>query len=176
MLLVGGLVLLVFQDHVFMLIQKYSSPEIRIYTWRNVCVALIKDHPLVGAGLATYSKIAPSYAPDAIKSSAHNLYLHYLGEIGFLGTFFLMLSIGTVVTYMVRLFRRVDPSTSNVLLGFILSIAGLLLFGMIETVLNGFQLGLLFWSLMGIGLGIYSREKKIIILRSEKNDTEGTGI
>lgn len=151
------------------LVEKYSAPDIRIYTWEKVCAPLIKEHPLLGTGLATYNKVASQYSSNSLTSHAHNLYLNYLGEIGILGTSFLLFSIGLFVRYMIELFRKASSPVSSLSLGFALSIVGLLIFGMIETVLHVFQLGLLLWSLMGIGLGIYFREKKRNNLKEVKN-------
>jgi|GEM_PF-3935699 len=163
MLIVGGLVFLAFHNYLTVmlvaLIKKYSSPGPRIYTWENVCIPLIKDHPLLGTGLATYSKVAPYYCFDALISHAHNFFLNYLGEIGFVGGFLLFFSIGMPAVYMIKLYRKARYPLNNLSLGFALSIVGILIFGMVETVIDNFQIGLLFWSLTGIALGIYSREK-----------------
>ncbi len=156
---IGGLCLLFFQSYLPVLIEKYSAAEIRIYTWKNVCIPLIKDHPLLGIGIGTYHKIAPYYAPDAIRSTAHNMYLQYLVEMGSCGAFFLFLSLCIPLIYLIKLSRHKNSPSHNLSFGLALSIASILIFCIIETVMDGFQLGLLIWSLTGIGLGIYSRER-----------------
>ncbi|MCD6317501.1 O-antigen ligase family protein [Candidatus Aerophobetes bacterium] len=163
LLVVGGLVFLVFHSHltvIFLaLIKKYSRPGIRIYTWKNVCIPLLKDHPLLGIGLASYCKVASSYCPNVLWSHAHNFFLNYLDEIGFIGGLLLFFSTGIPAVYMIKLYRRARYPLNNLSLGFALSIVGILIFGMVETVMDNFQIGLLFWSLTGMALGIYSREK-----------------
>ncbi len=170
---IGGLVLLLFQGYLPMIIEKYSAAEIRMYTWKNVCIPLIKDHPLLGIGIGAYPKIAPYYAPDAIKSSAHNIYLHYIVEMGSLGASFLFLSIIIPLLYLIKLSRHKNSPYQNLSFGLALSIASILIFCIIETVMDGFQLGLLIWSLTGIGLGIYSRDR-VANLSGGKNGKRAT--
>ena len=156
---IGIIILFIFQSYLFTILKKYGTLNARIYTWENVSIPLIKEHPFLGVGINNYPKIAPSYSFWHTENHAHNLYLHYLGEMGFIGSFFLFFNISIFAGYMIKLFKKTNFYLSNLSLGFLLSIISILIFGMIETVLTGFETGLLLWSLMGIGLGIYSRNK-----------------
>jgi len=156
--LIGGVIFLTFRDFFFVLFKEFGTLEQRVHTWVNVCIPLIREYPLLGTGLATYSKVASSYSQDALKSHAHSLYFNYLGEIGLVGGGLLLLSIILPLIYLVKATKK--AIVNDIALGFILSIVGILIFGTVETVLNNFRVGLLFWSLLGIGVGICLKENE----------------
>lgn len=156
---VGGFILLLSHDSLARIIEQYGTIQERIFTWIHVCIPLIKDHPFLGTGLASYSQVAPLYASGALKNHAHSLYLNYLSEIGTIGGSVLFLSIGIPIYYFVRTAKQTTPPLKQISTGLALSMGGILIFGITETVLNNFRVGLFLWSLLGIGLGIYSREK-----------------
>lgn len=141
-------------------INQNSSLNQRIQGWENIAFPLIKDHFLLGSGLATYRKISYHYSSSAYipHSHAHSIYLNYLCEIGILGTSTLFLSIGVFIKKCLTLFHRKSFFVANgILIGFFLAILGALIYGTVETFIDYFQLGLLFWAIIGMGVGTIER-------------------
>jgi len=137
-------------------INQNSSLNQRIQGWENIAFPLIKDHFLLGSGLATYRKISYHYSSSAYipHSHAHSIYLNYLCEIGILGASTLFLSIGVFIKKCLTLFHRKSFFVANgILIGFFLAILGALIYGTVETFIDYFQLGLLFWAIIGMGVG-----------------------
>lgn len=141
-------------------INQNSSLNQRIQGWKNIAFPLIKDHFLLGSGLATYRKISYHYSSSAYipHSHAHSIYLNYLCEIGILGASTLFLSIGVFIKKCLTLFHRKSFFVANgILIGFFLAIVGALIYGTVETFIDYFQLGLLFWAIIGMGVGTIER-------------------
>ena len=141
-------------------INQNSSLNQRIQGWENIAFPLIKDHFLLGSGLATYRKISYHYSSSAYipHSHAHSIYLNYLCEIGILGASTLFLSIGVFIKKCLTLFHRKSFFVANgILIGFFLAILGALIYGTVETFIDYFQLGLLFWAIIGMGVGTIER-------------------
>ncbi|MDR7485161.1 MAG: O-antigen ligase family protein [Armatimonadota bacterium] len=55
--------------------------------WRSV-PKIVRDHPALGSGYGTFTRIWPRYSPDpryGEKPTAHNVYLNFAAETGLLG-------------------------------------------------------------------------------------------
>lgn len=131
---------------------KFSSKNninARIYSWEEIVPKVFKSFPLTGYGLATYKDINDKYGEGekTLHSSLHNLYLNFLCELGILG-------IGTFLWVVVLFLKASIPKLrlSSEICACTFAVISVLLHGMSETVLNYFQLGLFFWTLMGLAL------------------------
>lgn len=64
-----------------------NSSQLRVDTWRAI-MDVVTDHPLDGVGFTGLGYVLPmtgSALGVAVKDSAHNTYLRFLGEMGILG-------------------------------------------------------------------------------------------
>lgn len=103
--------------------------EDRPLYWANVA-GMIRDFPVFGAGLGTFASAYPAYekrgGPEMLLTHAHNDYLEYFSELGFVGTAFLF---GVILTLAIRSFlvwkERRNPEAKGLALGGIVSLAGM---------------------------------------------------
>ncbi|RLE07824.1 hypothetical protein DRJ00_07430 [Candidatus Aerophobetes bacterium] len=139
------------------LVNRYASMGPRIYAWRNVIPSIIKDHPITGSGLGTYVKVSYKYysGPQAAHTHAHSIYFNYLAEIGILGFGAFLLLIVIFFRRCIIFFRKYSFfAAKGVVGGCFLSIFSAMVHGTVETFVDHFQLGLLFWLVIGLGIGV----------------------
>ena len=138
------------------LIDSYSTMQPRLYAWKNVVPSIIKDHPITGSGLGTYVKISHNYytPPLGTHSHAHSIYFNYLAEIGVFGFGMLLSVIIIFFRRCIIFFRRYSFSVAKgIVAGCFLSTFSAMIHGTVETFVDYFPLGLLFWLVIGLGLG-----------------------
>lgn len=141
---------------VFML----SQDRISIY---NNTINMIKHHPVIGAGVNTFSKNYGKYktasaenyvhTPDTVY--AHNIYLHMAGETGLLG-------LGVFFWFMFLIFRNAascyiklkDEYLKIISLSLIACLFAFLINGMTETSLYNSRVAMVFWYLIGVSLSL----------------------
>lgn len=151
---------------VFML----SRDRISIY---NNTINMIKHHPVIGAGVNTFSKNYGKYkmesaenyvrTPDTVY--AHNIYLHMAGETGLLG-------LGVFFWFMFLIFRNAascyiklkDEYLKIISLSLIACLFAFLINGMTETSLYNSRVAMVFWYLIGVSLSL----NKLTIESSQK--------
>ncbi|MEA1964956.1 MAG: O-antigen ligase family protein [Candidatus Aerophobetes bacterium] len=153
-------------DWLISIANRYGNMEQRLYTWENIVFPIIKDYPITGSGLGTYVKISPEY-PQTIRaahSHAHSIYFNYLSELGILGFGMLLWVIMIFFRNSINYLRKHSFFVANGLVaGCLLSIFSAMIHGVVETFVDYFQLGLLFWLIIGLGLGMmrfYTSSKK----------------
>jgi hypothetical protein len=162
-------------DWLVSLVDRYASMEPRLYTWENIIPSIVKDYPITGSGLGTYVKVAHNYseAPMAIHSHAHSIYFNYLSELGILG-FGMFLSV--IIIFFQRciiFFRRYSLlAVKGVVLGCFLSIFSAMVHGTVETFVDHFQLGLLFWLVIGLGMGAMRAHSSLSDIKVSKHLNE----
>jgi len=87
--------------------------------------------------------------------TAHSLYFDYLCELGIIGLTSLLLVIAIFFYTSIRYLRRHSfLALSGVIGGCSLSILAALVHGTVETFLDFFPVGLMFWILIGLGMGL----------------------
>ncbi len=124
-----------------------SSMEIRLSTWK-VALSGFKKNPVTGSGLSTFQKVAAQYEGDEkiMHGHAHSMYIQLLSETGLLGLFAFLFVMGIFLHHTL-------VNKSALSYGSALSIIGVLLAGVTGTILEFLPLALLFWTIIGIGVG-----------------------
>ncbi len=119
--------------------------------WKEAML-IVKDYPLCGAGLNTYSKVAPRYKINW-GGYPHNCYLHMAAETGVLG---LGLFLGLVVIFLCHAWTKIHlvtpPYLLSVSLGGVAGLSGFLVQCFFDTNLYSVQLNSLFWIFIGLVL------------------------
>lgn len=129
--------------------------------WQEA-IAIIKDYPILGTGLNTYSKVAPKYKVNW-GGYAHNCYLQMAAELGLVG-------LSVFIWIMFTLFRRSiksmqfvqDPILLSILAGALSGLFGFLVHSGVDTALYSGKLFNLMWVIMGLIVTIQ-------VLETEKN-------
>lgn len=172
-LVVLSLVLVLNFDWLTNVANRYGDPGRRLYTWKNIVFPIVKDYPITGSGLGTYGKVFHNYsqAVQAIRSSAHSIYFNYLSELGILGLAMLLWVIVIFFRNSITYLRKHSFFVGQgIIAGSLLSIFSAMIHGTVETFIDFFQLGLLFWLIIGLGMGMrgfYLSHEKIHV--EEKN-------
>ncbi|TET64602.1 hypothetical protein E3J48_00890 [Candidatus Aerophobetes bacterium] len=101
----------------------------------------------------------------SVVSTAHSLYFNYLSESGIVGLASLLLVVGLFFGGSIRYLRRHSfLATGGIIGGCALSILAAVVHGTVETFLDVFQVGLMFWVIIGLAIGLLrlysSRQKK----------------
>ncbi|MBA7714625.1 hypothetical protein ES703_123654 [subsurface metagenome] len=97
--------------------------------------------------------------------TAHSLYFNYLAELGIVGLASLLLVIAIFFHSSIRYLRRYSfLAAGGIIAGCTFSILAALIHGTVETFLDIFPVGLLFWVIIGLGMGLLrlhsSRQEK----------------
>lgn len=127
-----------------------SSIDKRFSTWK-MAFSAVKRRPFTGCGLSTFSEIATEYKgnKEIMHGHTHSMYVQVLCETGVLGfSAFLFL----VIAFLRYSFQRGSPISY----GCAFSIIGTLLAGLTGTILEFLPLAMLFWTIIGIGIGEYN--------------------
>lgn len=161
-------------DLVKEVIRRYSSMNERFYTWG--CVSrMFKEHPLTGCGIGIYPRISLLYGDQEIilYGSPHNLYLRVLVELGLFGFIpFLMFLFTFFRRIVLHLQRYCFYSLDGIIAGCGFSLFGILLHGMVEDIIPIHHLGLLFFSILGIGVGLTECDTKVVCGSTERKPEE----
>ncbi|TET43412.1 hypothetical protein E3J59_06440 [Candidatus Aerophobetes bacterium] len=88
-------------------------------------------------------------------STAHSLYFNYLSELGIIGLASLLLVIAIFFHSCIRYLRRHSfLAAGGIIAGCTLSILTALIHGTVETFLDVFPVGLMFWVIIGLAMGL----------------------
>jgi len=91
----------------------------------------------------------------SVVSTAHSLYFNYLSELGIIGLASLLLVIAIFFHSSIRYLRRHSfLAAGGIIGGCTLSILAALTHGTVETFLDVFPLGLMFWAIIGLAMGL----------------------
>ncbi|HSV43876.1 MAG TPA: O-antigen ligase family protein, partial [Candidatus Bathyarchaeia archaeon] len=128
-----------------------TSNSIRFRLWKE-SVRIIRDYPLTGCGLNTYSVVAREYKSfEGGGIYPHNSYLQMAAEIGPLGlcTFFLIL-YGFFRMSLIYLKQHQD----YLVMGIFSGLLGFLIQACFDTHLYSLQMVVLFWFMLGLGTAV----------------------
>lgn len=119
----------------------------RVYLWKS-SIEMIKDYPLHGVGLRNFNKvyISGNYINPKAKEpnleSPHNIFLHYLVEMGIIGTLPLIILLFSICTFLKNNINR------SVAKAMALSLIAVLCNNMFDLQLIGKYYYQLFWLLI----------------------------
>lgn len=128
-----------------------GSVSERIMWWREA-LRIIKDYPLNGCGLNTYSRVALGYKSFSWGGIyPHNSYLQMTAEIGLLGLFAFILVL--FIFFKICL-RYLADNKSILVAGFLSGILAFLVHAFFDTHFYSLQLVVLFWYMLGLTVAI----------------------
>lgn len=120
----------------------------RLGFWRDA-MRIIYDHPILGTGLNTYTKVIKEYA-EVWKAYPHNCYLHMCAELGVVGLTLFLWFLGAVGVFVTRRIWGLPDSPDRTLLAACFAgWCGVLLHSALDTTLYSSQLSALFWVMTG---------------------------
>jgi len=124
----------------------------RLQLWRGT-FSMIKEHPFIGFGINTYSRVFPKYKPLDYPDIryAHNSYLQMASEIGLVGLFSFLILIGYVFFKALYVFKN---KSDVVGMGFLSGWVGFLIHAGVDTHLYSLCLSTLFWMFTGVILSM----------------------
>jgi O-antigen ligase len=115
--------------------QELSATAGRPVVWAGA-LNIGMDHPLLGAGLGTFGGTFPRYRPLAVQSTythAHQDYLQWFAETGFLGVICALLFAGGLIVVATRSLRpRAYGHGRYMACGLIAGLGGLALHGLVD--------------------------------------------
>ena len=127
------------------------SMSFRIILWREAA-AIIKDYPVLGCGLNTYTVTAPRYQLDRETGYyPHNCYLQMAAEMGIAGLAVFIWIIISIFKNSLSALKKIDDSFyKTILLGLMIGLSGFLAHSFIDTDIYALQVGNLMWFVMGL--------------------------
>ncbi len=134
----------------------------RIKLWEGT-VNMVKEHPVLGFGVNTYSRNFPNYRPENYPDVrySHNCYLQMAAETGIAGAGIFLAFLGSV---FVSSFRRISSFGSglrkDVAAGLSAGLVGFALNSIVDTHLYSVTLATFFYTLLGYCLALTAHEKE----------------
>jgi putative inorganic carbon (HCO3(-)) transporter len=141
---------------------------VRISLWHEAA-AVIKNFPILGCGLNTYSIIAPNYK-IAVDGGIypHNSYLQMTAEMGIVGLAVFMWMMFALFKNSLNNIKRIkDGFYSNVLTGLLAGMLAFLVHSFFDVNFYALQLAILMWFIMGLIVAVQR------IALNEENDAGG---
>lgn len=131
--------------------------------WKRA-VDVISARPLLGTGINTFVKAYQEYDQDKSwrvqNYYAHNSYLQLASDRGLPALFFLAAFLAVFFRRGFQALRKcADPEFCAYLRGVLTALAGFLVFALYDTAFEPLQTGLLFWTLLGLGMAMISMQQ-----------------
>lgn len=131
----------------------HGSDGERMLLWKST-IKMIADYPVAGVGFGNFNNIYVSeyispLAREPHLTSPHNIFLHYLVNLGFLGGIpFIIL----VVIQIYVLIKNIggDLSNSVWIIAGLVSVLGMVIHGMVDTLITTRPYAMMYWLLYGI--------------------------
>lgn len=137
----------------------------RLGYWKR-SVSIIKDYPVLGSGLNTYSSIQWAY-DVGWGGYPHNSYLQMTAETGVIGLSVFLWMITVLLRNSFRNLKHIeDPSLRILLLSFLAGLISFFIHSFFDTNFYSVQLGSFMWLLMGF---IIALQRIDIFERSKVN-------
>lgn len=128
-------------------ILKTSSAMTRFKTWQEA-LYVVTDHPFLGTGLNTYSKVISSYKIyEGEGMYAHNSYLQMAAETGFIG---LVGFLWILLEFFKKVTRSAKMNNDALLWGLTFGISAYLIHAIFDNNLYALQTAVLFWVILGV--------------------------
>src|SRR3989338_1741229 len=132
-----------------------TSGKVRLIVWQET-LAMLRDHPLTGAGLAGYqTTLAPCHQPWHKEASPyalevflypHNIFLNFWSELGLGG---LLVFMWLVVVFVRLIWQRRERTLSVVALA---GMTALIVHGLVDVPYFKNDLAVLFWVIIALPL------------------------
>ena len=137
---------------------KEGSILIRVDLWKE-SLMIIRDYPLTGCGLNTYSIVARRYKTfEGGGIYPHNSFLQMAAETGLLGlTAFLWI----LFIFFKMGVQRLNKKNNTLMLGLLAGILAFLVHSFFDTHLYALQLVVLFWFILGLTVAVIKLESDI---------------
>ena len=132
----------------------------RVMLWRGT-VDMIKEHPVLGFGVNTFSKHFPDYKPKGYIDDryAHNCYLQMAAEIGIIGALFFILFILTgLFCSLGGILSMPQGERKCLAIGLFSGSAGFAINSAVDTHLFSLTLAVLFSVLLGAVISVSRKE------------------
>ena len=136
----------------------------RLIVNRNT-LEMIKDYPILGTGLGTFAILYPKYRDSRLRmfmNAVHNDYLQFAEEMGIFG-------LGSFIAILVLFFRKSlgllryarDRYIQGLAIGFLVSVAAIVIHGLGDFNLQIPANALLFWIILALSssLGLLARSE-----------------
>jgi len=121
--------------------------------WREA-LGIIYDHPVFGAGLNTYSRVAPAYK-ITWGGYPHNSYLQTAAELGLVGLGAFLWMIWTLFRESFRCINRMPVGYLRcVLIGTLAGFFAYLVQSFFDTTFYSVQLSMLLWIMMALAVSV----------------------
>ena len=144
----------------------FGTINFRLEVWKASLWAAA-DFPFTGIGLGTFRKVIPVLYPVNVPPAfeiphAHNLFLHMILDLGFIGMIaYLALWIGAGYMVMRVIQHPRDHFIKAVALGVGSSLVGFFVYGLADTVALGAKPGFFWWWLLAFSLGVYQHAPEL---------------
>ncbi|MFH1664550.1 MAG: O-antigen ligase family protein [Candidatus Omnitrophota bacterium] len=162
-LCVSGALIYMFPDRLRGLTDlKAGTTEERIMLWEGT-INMIKEHPVLGFGVNTYSRIFPKYKPADYPDVrySHNCYLQMASEIGIPGALLFISFLASVLVCSFRGFTGRERGRKEYLaMGLFAALAGFAMDCLVDTGLYSVNLAVFFYLLAGFCFAITRRVEK----------------
>ena len=135
----------------------------RIMLWKGT-INMIKEHPILGFGVNTYSRNFPKYKPGEYPDVrySHNCYLHMASEIGIVGALIFLLFLVSVFVSVWKKFSVMMPGNrKDLCIGLFAGLIGFAFNSIVDTHLYSVNLAVFFHLLLGFcfSLSYYDENK-----------------
>jgi len=152
------------QERIFDLtdFEKGSTTWERLMLWKGT-INMIREHPVLGFGINTYSRNFPKYKPEEYPDVrySHNCYLHMASEIGIVGALiFLVFLIYTLLTSLKGLFIMPEGLKKEISRGLCAALIGFSLNNLVDTHLYSVNLAVFFHLLLGLCFALTYHAKR----------------
>ncbi len=136
-----------------------DSIFVRLNLWQEAS-DIIKDRPIIGFGLNTYSSVAPKYRKYEWGGIyPHNSFLQMTAETGILGFF-------SFAWFMFNFFKvtigHIKNHKNTMVLGLLAGIISFLFHSIFDNHLYALQLVVLFWFMLGLTIAVIKLERKLV--------------
>ncbi|MFH0952230.1 MAG: O-antigen ligase family protein [Patescibacteria group bacterium] len=132
---------------------KDTSGDVRLRLWQGT-IDMLKDHLIVGAGLAGFPELYDIYRDAAhveLSLYPHNIFLNFWATMGLAG---LIGFIVIVTRYFIDLGRKItkdnDPTSYFLKMGLIAAMVAIIFHGLVDVPYFKNDLAVLFWLLIGL--------------------------
>ena len=131
----------------------HGSDSERIFLWKSA-IKMIMDYPIVGVGFGNFNSIYVNdyISPLAVEprlTSPHNIFLHYFVNLGILGGISFIILIITQIYVLVKNINDTLCESIWILAGLV-SVLGMVIHGMVDTMITTRPYALMYWLLYGI--------------------------